>query len=77
MHFTSLLALIGATHAMQLEARNSSSIAVDVAGTSSELSGWADIDLVGMAAEGLTKRKAMTYCANSNSVTGKCSCMIV
>jgi hypothetical protein len=67
---TVFLTLFGTASALQASSVASSNNTISSIITSGHPDGAVNIDLEDLAAERITKRKAMTYCANQESTSG-------
>lgn len=71
MHVSVLLALLGAASTLGAKDFTPENNLLAERDGLAKPQGWAIIDLDDLAAEGLQKRKAMTYCANQDSTGAK------
>lgn len=67
---TTLLALLGTASAFEVTSTVANNSRVAVPATDRKPKGAADIDLDDLLSERITKRKAMTYCADQDSTDG-------
>ena len=72
-HSTLLFVLFGTVNAFQVNSVASLNTTTSLMAASGRPNGAANIDFEELVAERITKRKAMTYCANQDSVNGMCT----